>query len=80
VRWIQASRYGARHIASDLVNPDFVKLAESFNIAGRRAETPEQLREAIREGFGSNAPMLIDYPTAAMPAVRSHVRGLVRGG
>jgi acetolactate synthase-1/2/3 large subunit len=80
VRWIQATRYGARHIGSDLVNPDFVKLAESFNIAGRRAETPEQLREAIREGFDLNAPMVIDYPTDAMPAVRGRVRGRVRGG
>ena len=30
-------------IASELDNPDFVKLADSFGVAGYRAETPEAL-------------------------------------
>lgn len=79
VKAIQRTRYGGREIASTLQNPDFVKLADAFGMAGRRAETPEQLREAIREGFDSNAPMLIDYPTPAMPMVRQLTRGRVRG-
>ncbi|HEX5164482.1 MAG TPA: thiamine pyrophosphate-dependent enzyme, partial [Thermomicrobiales bacterium] len=79
VKAIQRTRYGGREIASTLENPDFVTVAKAFNIAGRRAETPEQLREALREGFASNAPMLIDYPTAPMPMVRQLSRGKVRG-
>jgi acetolactate synthase I/II/III large subunit len=79
VKAIQRFRYGGREIASTLENPDFVKLADAFGMAGRRAETPEQLREAIREGFDLNAPMLIDYPTPAMPMVRQLTRGRVRG-
>lgn len=78
VRAIQRTRYGARHIGSDLQNPDFVTLADAFGIAGRRAETPEQLREAIKEGFDLKEPMLIDYPTPAMPMVRQLSRGKVR--
>jgi len=79
VKAIQRTRYGGREIASTLENPDFFKLADAFGIAGRRAETPEQLREAIREGFSLNEPMLIDYPTAPMPMVRQLSRGKVRG-
>ena len=78
VRRIQQTRYGGRHIASDLENPDFVKLAESFDIPGRRVETPEKLREAIREGLDLNAPMLIDYVTPLLPMVRHVSRGKVR--
>ena len=40
VRRIQKDSYGARHIAVDLHNPDFVALAKSFGMAGWRAETP----------------------------------------
>lgn len=79
VKAIQRARYGGREIASTLENPDFVMLADAFGIAGRRAETPEELREAIREGFSLNEPMLIDYPTAPMPMVRQLSRGKVRG-
>jgi acetolactate synthase-1/2/3 large subunit len=78
VKAIQRTRYGGREIASTLENPDFVTLAKAFNIAGRRAETPEQLREALKEGFSLNEPMLIDYPTPPMPMVRQLSRGKVR--
>jgi acetolactate synthase-1/2/3 large subunit len=79
VKAIQRARYGGREIASTLQNPDFVKLADAFGIEGRRAETPEQLRVALRAGFAANDPMLIDYPTAPMPMVRQLTRGKVRG-
>ena len=36
---IQKEDLGGRQIASDLRNPDYVKLAEAFGVAGRRAET-----------------------------------------
>jgi len=78
VKRIQQTRYGGRHIASDLLNPDFVKLADSFNVAARRAEGPAQLREALREGMSLAAPMLIEYPSPLMPMVRQLTRGKVR--
>lgn len=80
VRGIQRNRYGGRHIASDLQNPDFVKLADSFDIAGRRVTTPEGLREALREGLDLDAPMLIDYVTPSLPMVRHVTRGRRRAG
>ena len=44
VRRIQEEHFGNRLIACDLTNPDFVKYAESFGAAGRRARRPEELR------------------------------------
>ena len=40
VRRIQEEHFGNRLIACDLANPDFVKYAESFGAAGRRARDP----------------------------------------
>ena len=78
VKAIQRTRYGGREIASTLENPDFVKLADAFGIAGFRAESPDQLRDVLRQAFDLNAPALIDYPTAPMPMVRQLSRGKVR--
>jgi acetolactate synthase I/II/III large subunit len=79
VRRIQQTRYGGRYIASDLVNPDFVKLAESFNIAARRVQSPEELRGALREGLAARAPALIEYTCELLPMVRHLSRGRIRG-
>ena len=51
VRRIQEERFGNRLIASDLANPDFVKYAESFGAAGRRARSPDELAAALRRGL-----------------------------
>ncbi len=51
VRLIQQEWYGGRTIASDLVNPDFVKFADSFGAASERVENPDELRAALRRGF-----------------------------
>ena len=48
VRRIQQEQFGNRLIACDLANPDFVKYAESFGAAGRRARDPDELRVALR--------------------------------
>ena len=39
---------------------DFVLLARAFGAEGRRAETPEQLDEALREAFASDGPFLVE--------------------
>ena len=67
VRRIQQEQMRGRLIASDLQNPDFLKLAESFGIAGRRTETPDGLRAALRESFAANEPTLIEIPVGPMP-------------
>ena len=49
-------------IGSELRNPDFVRLAESFGAKGVRAATPAALRTAIEEGFREDGPVLIEVP------------------
>jgi acetolactate synthase-1/2/3 large subunit len=54
-------------MGSDLHNPDFVRLAESFGAAGFLAKTPSELKTAIRKGFDENGPTLIEVPVGDMP-------------
>src|SRR4029078_3149681 len=68
VRRIQQEQFGNRLIACDLANPDFVKYAESFGAAGRRARNPDELRTALRESISRREPTLIEVPVGAMPS------------
>jgi acetolactate synthase-1/2/3 large subunit len=68
VRRMQKENYGNRLIASDLHNPDFVKLAEAFGAQGIRAESPAELRRAIRQGLAEKGPTLIEMPVGEMPS------------
>ena len=67
VKRIQQESYSGRTIASDLFNPDFVKLADSFGMLGLRASSPEELRGAIAESFKQDGPSLIEVPVGPMP-------------
>jgi acetolactate synthase-1/2/3 large subunit len=67
VKRIQQVDMGGRQIASDLVNPDYVKLAEAFGVTGRRAESPDQLAQALADSIRADEPTLIDVPVPQMP-------------
>ncbi|RIK40027.1 MAG: thiamine pyrophosphate-binding protein [Chloroflexi bacterium] len=67
VRRMQKQDYGGKLIASDLHNPDFVLLAQSFGIEGRRANGAEELKRALTEAFADNRPYLIEVPVGEMP-------------
>ncbi len=56
----QQRLFEGRLIGSELRNPDFVKLADSFGMAGHRVNTPEQLRRALDQALGAAAPVLIE--------------------
>jgi acetolactate synthase-1/2/3 large subunit len=58
----QEQRFGGRVIGSELRNPDFVKLAESFGMAGYRVNQPAQLRAVLEKAFAADAPALIEVP------------------
>ena len=68
VRRIQEEKFGNRLIASDLANPDFVKYAESFGAAGRRARSPAELGVALKAAFAAREPTLIEVPVGPMPS------------
>ncbi|HEU4624575.1 MAG TPA: thiamine pyrophosphate-dependent enzyme [Steroidobacteraceae bacterium] len=51
-------------LGSELRNPDFVKLAESFGAQGWRAHNPTELRTLVERGFAQKGPVLIEVPVA----------------
>ena len=65
---MQKDLYGGRLIASDLVNPDFVRLAESFGAMALRATSPAELRLALRRGLKEAGPVVIEVPIGETPA------------
>ena len=69
VQQMQRTLYGNRVIASDLRNPDFVKLAESFGARGLRAETPDALGRALQDSLTASEPTVIEVPCGDMPDV-----------
>ena len=68
VRNMQKTLHGNRVIGSDLANPDFVKLAKSFGLAGHRVTGPEALRRALETSLAKNEPALIEVPCGDMPS------------
>jgi acetolactate synthase-1/2/3 large subunit len=64
---MQKELYGGRVIASELSNPDFVRLAESFGAGATRATSPKELKAAIGEAFGHSGPSVIEVPMGVMP-------------
>lgn len=77
VQRIQVSDYGGRAIASDLHNPNFVKLAESFGLPGIYADGADALSAAIAQARTIDGPVLIEVPqdTDSMPAPWRHIHG-----
>jgi len=75
VRRMQKERFNGRVINSDLLNPDFMKLADSFGMAGMQAHGPEQLRTALRCAMKENHPTLIEVPVGEMPSSWGVLRG-----
>ncbi|HXH46621.1 MAG TPA: thiamine pyrophosphate-dependent enzyme [Bradyrhizobium sp.] len=59
VRRDQRQHFDGRVVASDLVNPDFVKLAESFGVAAARVTAPEQFKAALEKALAHGGPYLI---------------------
>jgi acetolactate synthase-1/2/3 large subunit len=68
VRNMQRDLHGNRLIGSDLANPDFVRLAESFGIGGARVTDPQGLRRALEGALAKNEPALIEVPCGDMPS------------
>jgi acetolactate synthase-1/2/3 large subunit len=66
-------------MGSELRNPDFVKLAESFGAKGWRANSPAELRSCVERGFAEKGPVLIEVPVPQGSEV-SPWKYLVPGG
>jgi acetolactate synthase-1/2/3 large subunit len=64
VKEAMESSFGGVAHAVELVNPDFLKLADAYGVPGVRANTPDALASAVRNGLTREGPTLIDVPIA----------------
>lgn len=70
VRQWQETFYEERYSQSLIhVQPDFVKLAQAYDIAGYKVETMEQAEAVFKEAFESDEPALIDCRVVQMENV-----------
>jgi acetolactate synthase I/II/III large subunit len=56
----QQQQFGGRLLGSELVNPDFVKLAESFGVESYAVGSPEALRPALERALAADRAVLIE--------------------
>jgi acetolactate synthase-1/2/3 large subunit len=59
VRRDQIQEFDGRVVASDLVNPDFVKLAESFGAGAARVTSPDGFRAVLEKALADGGPYVI---------------------
>ena len=60
IRMHQARDYPHRQEGTELVNPDFVRLAESYGYAGTRVERTEHFEPALREALAREQGTVIE--------------------
>jgi acetolactate synthase-1/2/3 large subunit len=53
--------------ASELHNPDFMKLADAYGVVGMRAKEPTEVGDLVREAVQLDRPALIEVPVGRMP-------------
>jgi acetolactate synthase I/II/III large subunit len=58
----QQTLFGGREVASRLRKPDWLRLADSFGVAARRATTPAELRSELDAALAADVPALIHVP------------------
>lgn len=74
VKRFQKEGYGGRHIAVELHNPDFAKMAETYGARGIHADGPEELAAALKESLNAKGPTLIEVPIGEVPNTWSLVK------
>ena len=61
VRQWQELFYERRYAYTQLVNPNFSKVAEAYGIPGRQVFTPEEVVPALEEALSADGPFLLDF-------------------
>ena len=60
VRQWQAMFFGRRYSFTPMLNPDYMKIAEAYEIPSRRVMKREELQDAIREMLDTEGPFLLE--------------------
>ncbi|NNM89042.1 MAG: acetolactate synthase 3 large subunit, partial [Phycisphaerae bacterium] len=61
VRQWQKMFYGSRFSNTEMVNPDFAAMAESFGIRGIRCEKKEDVQKVVDEMIRHPGPCVVDF-------------------
>ena len=59
VRQWQQLFFDRRYSSVELQNPDFIKIAEGFGVAGKKISKPEELESSIQEMLNHDGPYLL---------------------
>jgi len=51
---------GMLYFATDLVNPDFAKMADAAGVLGLKVETSEQVRPVLAQALAHSGPALVE--------------------
>ncbi|MEM7502813.1 MAG: thiamine pyrophosphate-dependent enzyme [Pseudomonadota bacterium] len=62
VRRDQLEKFAGNVIGSDLDNPDFVKLTESFGVDAHRVDSPAALKPVLEQALANDRPAVIEVP------------------
>ena len=61
-QWKQQNQFGGKHSDLKFTNPDFAKLAESFDAWGKVISSADEFKPALEEAFKQDGPALIGVP------------------
>ncbi|MEE3000190.1 MAG: thiamine pyrophosphate-dependent enzyme [Pseudomonadota bacterium] len=64
IRLYQEKSYPDRTLATDIINPDFAKIAESYGANGFKITTNADIPKVMKEAFSINGPCLIEVTTS----------------
>ena len=62
IKNIQDRNHDGRYVDVELNNPDFLELAHAYGVPARRATTPKELDQSVREALDRDGPSLIEVP------------------
>ena len=64
IRMAQEQEFPGRPIATDLVNPDFARMAEAYGALGLTASEPGDVEPALRHALAHDGPVLVEVKTS----------------
>ena len=73
VQRMQKQDHGGRVIGSNLHNPEFAKMAETFGATGVLVNGPADLEPALREAFARSGPTIIEVRVGEMSEPWRHI-------
>ena len=69
IRVHQDLNYPGRHVGTTLFNPDFLRVAQSFGLAGESVSAHSQIDAAIQRGLSARGPYFIEVQTSFKAAL-----------